>query len=45
VLSVCAESMIVSAPPAAGMILSAPFDHVIMLSTIMLTAAWRAGGN
>jgi hypothetical protein len=38
-LSACAESMIVSAPPAASMILSVPFDQVIMLSTITLTAA------
>ncbi len=31
-LSECAESMIVSVPPAASMILSAPFECVIMLS-------------
>jgi hypothetical protein len=31
-LSACAESLIVSVPPAESMILSAPFDHVIMLT-------------
>jgi hypothetical protein len=42
-LPACAESMIVSVPPAVSMILSAPFDHVITLSTIMLTVAqWGA---
>jgi hypothetical protein len=30
-LSACTESMIVSALPAASIILSAPCDHVIML--------------
>ncbi len=44
-LSAGAESMIVLAPPAASMILSAPFDCVSTLSTITLTAMRRAGGN
>jgi hypothetical protein len=44
-LSACAESMIVSALPAASMILSAPFYHVIMLSTIMLKQRGHSGQN
>jgi hypothetical protein len=40
-LSACAESMIVSAPPAESLILSAPFDHVITLLGMTLTTAWQ----
>jgi hypothetical protein len=32
-LSACADSMIVTVLPAESIILSAPFDHVIMVIT------------
>jgi hypothetical protein len=40
-LLACAESMIISVPPAESMILSAPFDRVVTLDTIT-AAQWAA---
>ncbi len=44
-LSACAERMIVSVPTAASIILSAPFDHVITLSTITLSGGGQQKNN